>query len=128
MAYCPKCTYEYKDGISICPDCDEILVPTLPRTQGIARPVDDSWQAVCSVDSGLKTEMAKGALDSGNIPSTVISRTFTAFGGSPDPRSTLNDLLGQGNLILVPKEYVDDARLILHGILGDDDDWVRYEK
>ena len=29
--YCPRCGYEYRDGILTCPDCDEDLVDELPE-------------------------------------------------------------------------------------------------
>lgn len=32
MAWCPKCRYEYRDGIEMCPDCKVALVDELPPT------------------------------------------------------------------------------------------------
>lgn len=129
MPFCPKCEYEYNTGVKTCPDCNEELVATLdkPYKHPVAQPVDDSWRAVCVVAGGMKTQMAKGALDSGNIPSTVISRNFTAYGGTSEGQGSLADMLGDGNLILVPKEFFDDAQLMLQGVLGDDFIEIREE-
>ena len=33
MPYCPKCRYEYREGIEECPDCDVELVEVLPTEQ-----------------------------------------------------------------------------------------------
>lgn len=30
MSYCPKCRYEYREGIKECPDCDVALVEEMP--------------------------------------------------------------------------------------------------
>ena len=31
MPFCPKCRYEYEPSVSICPDCGERLVSSLPE-------------------------------------------------------------------------------------------------
>ena len=122
MPFCPECEYEYNPGVRTCPDCNKELVAELDKTykHPVAQPVDDSWRAVCAVAGGMKTQMAKGALDSSNIPSTVISRGFTAYGGHTEGQGSLADMLGDGNLILVPKEFFEDAQIMLQGVLGDD--------
>lgn len=37
MPYCPECQYEYRAGVTCCPDCDASLVETLPARY--SRPV-----------------------------------------------------------------------------------------
>jgi hypothetical protein len=74
---------------------------------------------VGKIASQLLSEMAKGSLDSQNIPSVVLSSTFGAFGKNAEfGSSLLSD--GGGNVIMVPREYHEDAALILESILGDD--------
>jgi hypothetical protein len=122
MPFCPACSYEYDASVSVCPDCGEKLVAELPeRRQAVAQPVDDSWRPICGVQPGLKTQMAKGALDTGNIPSTVLSSNHLGNGlRHLALDATFGDWGGEPNVILVPREFSDDAELLLRGVLGED--------
>jgi len=119
MPICPKCKYEYRSDQTVCPDCNEKLVDTLPPKL-VAQSPDDSWVSVCRVGSSVKSEMAKGALDSSNIPSIVMSSSFAAHGKGLDYVSGLAQPQAGGNIIMVPREYREEAQLILEAILGDD--------
>ena len=118
--FCPKCRYEYKEGITVCPDCNVPLVEQLNSGTGAAMKPDETWVPVCGVGSEVKAEMAKGALDSNNIPSTLISRSFGAYGHGMDFDQGLAMQDGDANIILVPREYREKATVILEGVLGDD--------
>ncbi len=120
MAFCPKCRYEYEVAVLVCPDCSETLVEKLPSDKTAAVMPDDSWIIVGGVASGMKSEIAKGSLDSNNIPSVVLSSTFGAYGKGMDFRFGLADTHGSGNVIMVPREYAEEAALILEAVLGDD--------
>ena len=104
----------------VCPDCNETLVNELPSEKTAALMPDDSWIVVGSVASGMKSEIARGSLDSSNIPSVIISSTFGAFGKGMDFHSGLAGTHGGGNVIMVPREYREEAALILEAVLGDD--------
>ncbi len=119
MPICPKCKYEYRPGTTVCPDCGEKLVESLPPKM-VAQSPDDSWVSVCRVGSVVKSEMAKGALDSNNIPSIVMSSSFSAHGKGLDYVSGLALSEAGGNVIMVPREYRVEAELILQVVLGDD--------
>jgi len=121
MAVCPKCKYEYKIGVSMCPDCNERLVDHLPVKSAAMVP-DRSWVSVCRLPSQLKTAMAKGALDSSNIPSIVMSSSFTALGHGGDMPSGMMQPSLETNVLMVPKEFRQEADLILQAILGDEYD------
>lgn len=120
MAYCPKCRYEYEPKVMYCQDCHESLVDELkPGTSAAVRP-DDSWVRVGGVFSGLKADLAKGSLDSSNIPSVVLSSTFGAYGRGMDFGMGLTNSGKESNVIMVPREYKEEAVLILESVLGDD--------
>jgi len=120
VAYCPKCRYEYEIGVLICPDCNEPLVDQLPPEKTAAMTPDRDWVAVGSVASEMKAEIAKGSLDSSNIPSLVLSSNFSAYGRGMDFQSGLMPSLTRGNVVMVPREYREAAALILEAVLGDD--------
>ena len=104
----------------VCPDCNETLVDELPSEKTAAVMPDDSWIVVGSVASGIKSEIARGSLDSNNIPSMILSSTFGAFGKGMDFHSGLAGVHGGGNVIMVPREYWEEAALILEAVLGED--------
>jgi hypothetical protein len=119
MAYCPKCREEFESGLMICPDCGLALADQLPAGAGAAVTPDTSWVVLGQVASEIKSEMAKGSLDSNNIPSMILSSSFNKRGSGFDIRHTPHGRT-EGNVIMVPREFRDDAWFILHSVLGDD--------
>ncbi|HWR82748.1 MAG TPA: hypothetical protein VN285_05560 [Candidatus Deferrimicrobium sp.] len=117
---CPNCHYEYIGGILACPDCNVALVEQLPVRQGGAAVPDDSWIAVGRVAGTAGAELARGALDSNNIPSVVLSATFGLHERSLPPGSRFGRFPRGSSFIMVPREYRDEAALILEGVLGED--------
>lgn len=126
MSFCPECRYEYRPETVACPDCGVKLVSTLPPLVSAAVTPDESWVLVGQIGSQLKTELAKGSLDSNNIPSMVISNTFGAYGRGMDFSSGLGMSSSEGNIVLVPREFELEAAIILEAVLGDD--LIRPEK
>ncbi len=104
----------------ICSDCNVTLVEKLPRGAGAAVTPDQSWVVMGQVASQMKSDMAKGSLDSNNIPSVILSSSFNAFGKGMDLQSGLMHSGAEGNIIMVPREYQEDAFFILEAVLGDD--------
>jgi len=121
MSYCPICRFEYKSGIDICPDCNETLVDTLRPHSSAAVVPDDSWVVVGGISSEIESHMAKGSLDSNNIPSMIMpsnfSRTMRGFAAATN---FLSGPDGNQEMIMVPREFADEATLILNAVLGDD--------
>ncbi len=118
--YCPKCRYEYETGVLVCPDCNVPLVDVLPAEKAAVTTPDQSWIVVGGVASEMKSEIARGSLDSNNIPSVILSSSFGAYGRGMDFQTGLVNSSRVGNIIMVPREYREEAALILKAVLGDD--------
>ena len=120
MSFCPRCKYEYHPGIQICPDCGEMLFDSQSVAVRAAFPPDNSWVQICSITGGVKSDMAVGALKSSNIPATVISSAFGAFSQGVDISTGLSKIRNDLNFIMVPREFSEEAVLILEAVLGED--------
>lgn len=120
MPFCPKCKYVFQNGIGICPDCDEALVEYSLSGQGAAMAPDDSWMVVGGVVSHDQTRVAKGSLDSSNIPSMVLPSKFAAFGNVKLQAPSDTNSPDEGSLIMVPREFHEEALAILEAVLGDE--------
>ena len=120
MPYCPKCKYVFQSGIGICPDCEVPLVEYSHTGRTAAMVPDDSWVVVGGVIDPEETQVAKGSLDSSNIPSMVLPSRIGWFRSEGAPsRPTANDE-DDGNLIMVPREFHGEAAAILDAVLGED--------
>lgn len=119
MPFCANCRFEYQEGISLCPDCNMPLVAELPPNTAATSP-DQSWVAVCSVFNDLSSSLARGALESRNIPSIVMSSTFKAYGIDAQYTSQLLNSPKATNVIMVPREYIEEASFVLEAVLGDE--------
>lgn len=74
MPFCPNCTYEYLEGIKVCPDCGTELVSEL-KTELI----DHDWVVVYTSDQEYDIQMMKDALESAEIETTVLSQRDSSF-------------------------------------------------
>lgn len=121
MSFCPRCRFEYNAVELICPECHVVLVDRLknPTSTGAVQP-DDSWVVVGGVDNAFESKLAKGLLDSSNIPAMVLPSHLTALSCSSSvvtsnlPRETTEEL------IMVPREFHTEAMLVLRTVLGED--------
>ncbi len=82
MAICPKCNFEYEDGITICPDCGSALVDE----KYFIKPeewTEKNWEVVYTSNYEYEAEMIKDNLEGAGIDSAVLSqadRNFPAVG------------------------------------------------
>jgi hypothetical protein len=123
MPFCPKCRYEYRLGINVCPDCNEPLVPALPPENESASEYDESkyknWVCIGRLHSNEYAELVKEALITKDIPAVVLSSTghYGQIGGMLMASGFSK---GSGFFLLVPADYVDDADQEAEAILGDE--------
>jgi len=75
MPFCPNCTYEYKEGIKICPDCGTPLVKEL---------IDHEWVVVYTSDQEYDVQMVKDALESADIEAAILSQKDSNFPATGD--------------------------------------------
>ena len=64
MPFCPKCRYEYVEGVEVCPDCGVALVDELPEEE----PPRGKLVPIRRFKSRLYAEMVKDVLDREGIP------------------------------------------------------------
>ncbi|HOP07852.1 MAG TPA: hypothetical protein PLF13_11250 [candidate division Zixibacteria bacterium] len=120
MPYCPRCKFEYNITELICPECDEILVDSLKATSNAAQTPDGSWVVVGGVDRGYESDLAKGSLDSNNIPSVMLPPSLHVPLERMAPTGAVDPDGGDAKLIAVPREFLQEAVVILKSVLGDD--------
>ena len=123
MPFCPKCRYEYTEGIETCPDCGVALVESLsegveerPQLSGKEETYED-WIKIGNLESWQLAEMVTHGLRAKSIPAVVLSSSGylgqLKFDGFSAFRSA------GAYSILVPMEYVADANKEAETILGD---------
>ena len=119
MPYCPRCKYEYRTGISKCPDCDEYLVDRLPLDpeEVLVDPSDDhqDWIIVARLNSYQYAEMLVQGLRAKDIPVVVYSSTglVAQFGG--DMIKPTKDSYA----IMILREYIAEADHEANLMLGE---------
>jgi hypothetical protein len=104
----------------MCPDCYVPLTDGVPSGLSSAVTPDDSWVVVGGLADKKETETAQQSLDSNNIPSVVTPSSFHGTSQRPLVSGSRRGAAGEGSLIMVPREFEDEAVLILSAVLGDD--------
>lgn len=77
MPFCPKCRYEYREGIKICPDCEVKLVAELPKPSL----TESELVVVASFMAAADAQMARLKLQASGIRSIVtgdVARGYVA--------------------------------------------------
>ncbi|MBN1211904.1 MAG: hypothetical protein JXA92_04945 [candidate division Zixibacteria bacterium] len=120
MSFCPRCRYEYEAGITVCPDCNEMLVDILPEEEEAAEIKEYiNWVQLARLTSLQSVEMLQEVFGSKSIPVVVQSGTgHFGITGQMGP-SSFRPVGGQYS-IFVPEEFVADADQEAGLILGDE--------
>ncbi len=121
MLYCPRCEFVFGDNLAICPECNVALVEQKLPGGSAAMIPDRSWVKVWGVRTNSRAEKAKSALDSHNIPSVILG---SSFGGKEQSRPEYAALAAAPSdltIIMVPREFREEAEWVLESAMGDDD-------
>ena len=126
MPFCPKCRYEYKPEISVCPDCNEYLLSSLPEKNEEISEIDnmgyDNWVRIGRLTSQAYANMINEGLHSKNIPVIILSGTGH-FGQTGQMGTSSFRPIDGGFSVMVPEEFTVDANYEAEIILGDD--WIK---
>lgn len=126
MPFCPICKYEYKSTVSVCPDCDEPLIETLPEdSEEEIEAAYDNWIPLCRLSSDQYSDMLVEALEAKDIPA-IVNSGAGHFGITGQMGATSFRPVGGAFTIMVPEEKADDAANEASIILGDEWEKVRY--
>jgi hypothetical protein len=99
MPVCPKCEYEYVEGITFCPDCGVALLDD----EKYIKPEDwseQNWEIVYTSSQVYEVDMIKNNLESAGIKAVVLSQKDRNY-PAPGDFSVVK--------LLVRKEDVRDA-------------------
>ena len=118
MPVCPACEFEYEEGYRYCPECGARL-SRRPVARPAAQEPDESWISIWRTGNSVKSNVAKGALDSNNIPSILMSSSFDTGKPARSTDATIPSS-SEANILMVPREYQEEAMIILEAVLGDD--------
>lgn len=74
---CPKCEYEYVDGITVCADCGTKLIDKSEFEGHLVHPSD--WQIVYTTGESYKAQMLKANLEGAGIECTLLQQNDSSF-------------------------------------------------
>ncbi len=102
---CPKCEYEYVEGVEVCADCGTQLIPLEDFEGHLVHPKD--WVIVYTCDEPYQAEMLKANLDGAEIDSLIISQKDRSYPGVGDLAIVK---------LLVKKKNAQEALSLIHDI------------
>ncbi|MCL4550166.1 MAG: DUF2007 domain-containing protein [Bacteroidetes bacterium] len=79
---CPRCEYEYVEGVKVCADCGAKLIPVEDFEGHLVHPKD--WVIVYTCDEPYQAEMLKANLAGAEIESLIISQKDRSYPGVGD--------------------------------------------
>ncbi len=106
MPVCPKCNYEYVEGIAICPDCNTSLVEE-DEFQKFEELSEKDWVLVYTSGNELEMGMLKGILESAGLEVNVLSQKDHNF-PAPGDLSVVK-LLVRKNDVQAALNYIQDT-------------------
>jgi len=82
MAFCPNCEAEYKEGITVCPDCQVKLVDELTPENRVHDSSDGEPVPLQTFKTGAEAEMVRELLNQNGIRSFVEGGDFAVIPSS----------------------------------------------
>jgi hypothetical protein len=82
MAFCPNCEAEYKEGITVCPDCRIELVDELTPENRVHDRSEGEPVPLQSFKTGAEAQMVREMLDQNGIRSFVEGGDFAVIPSS----------------------------------------------
>lgn len=107
MPVCPNCTYEYVEGIAICPDCNTPLVEE-NELQKFEELSEADWVLVYISGDELEIDMLKGLLESAGLDVNILSQKDHNF-PMPGDLSVVK-LLVRKNDVKSALTYIQDVK------------------
>ncbi len=106
--FCPNCTYEYKEGIKVCPDCGIDLVDNLPPEDEGADPNLETAE-LTDVDNDMEADAIRAMLDEEGIYSFLKTNLL------PHSNVILAGIFGKQKYgtIIINKEDLEKAKEVL---------------
>jgi hypothetical protein len=112
MPFCPKCKYEYREGIKMCPDCDLPLKAHLHEEEPEPEYNDEALMTLVRVYDRLEADIMKGVLESAGIPCYIQSDVSVATRAAVVLRN-------RGYTIIVQESRYQDAMSALQSAVQD---------
>jgi hypothetical protein len=82
MAFCPNCEAEYREGITVCPDCSVELVEKLTPENKVHDTGEGEPVPLQSFKTGTEAEMVRELLENNGIRSFVEGGNFAVIPSS----------------------------------------------
>ena len=82
MAFCPNCEAEYREGITVCPDCQTELVDNLTPENRVHDSSDGEPVQLQSFKTSAEAEMVRDLLEQNGLRSFVEGGEFAVIPGS----------------------------------------------
>ena len=102
---CPKCEYEYVDGITKCADCGNDLIPVEEFEGNLVHPSD--WAIIYTCSETYEAEMLKANLMGAGIKSLILGQKDSSYPGVGDLAVVK---------LLVHKDDIEEAQKIIDDI------------